>query len=234
MYVQQAILKERIKVWTTLLGILLLLSAPLWLSSCGKNSSTNGNMNSFGQLGAFNQFGQGGALNAGCALASGQIPLGIYGIYMDMATIRGGLINGSSNGQVVVGSAANTNGNYNLRGGGAYGSLGLNLLVQNGGFSSGGMMNSLGNVSGSGLLQMSSLALRDIQNWINWGSLQIPGLIYSPSNNFNFNNTNSQIASQLAVCGVGLNLSWYSNRLMGQVQVYFNGNSSQPYTMFIN
>jgi|GEM_PF-4835524 len=240
MYLQRVIIRERVKHWLTLFGLLALLSAPLWLSSCGKNSSTNQNnpfgANGFNQFGN-NQFAQNNFNQGGCAPASGPIPIALNGIFMDSQSIRGGLLNGQSIGSVVVAGSTSTS-SYNYRGGGTNGTIGLNILVQQGGYAQGGVQGGYGYVGGTGLIQLSSFTMREIQQWIMWGQLTIPGLIYQPNNTFfgpgGQNNGNlAQLASQIGVCGVGLNLTWFGGRLQGQVQIYFNGNNSTPYTMFV-
>jgi hypothetical protein len=140
----------------------------LSLSGCGRNDGTPAGLPVGG-------YANGVFATGGCIPIGGQIPFQAQGIQFDSANIRGGRAqSGQQIGNIIVGQGPVVGGPFSRSG--ANGTISMDLVpVQAGYQSPQGWSYYNGPVNGQGFVQISPLALQELQMLVATGRLQVPG-----------------------------------------------------------
>lgn len=212
------------------------LFAAIALAGCGKGSGS-------GSSSSYYQYPGGGIGGGGCVPISSQIPFAVQGAYFDWANIVAGQVpmSGANAGQVITGAGGMGGYGQQFMGQGSDGAIQMNLTPgayanmpyagypnqsmfgpQNGypysgsyaPYGYGGVSQGNNLVSGTGVLQLSSLVIQDILYKVQTGQIQI-GLA---------NNGYPIQPQQICVSAIAMNVGHYYNLVYGgQVYLYLNG-----------
>ncbi|MBC7690789.1 MAG: hypothetical protein H7222_03400 [Methylotenera sp.] len=203
------------------------------LSGCGKDS-TPAPVAPIGAYGANGQLIGGG----GCIPIQQQIPFQAQGIYFDSANIQGGRIpSGQQAGSIVVGGPV-VAGQYGRSG--ANGTIAMDIAMQGQGYQSqAGWSYYKGPVNGQGFVQISPLALQELQQMVATGYLQVPGATptsgYTPNPAYpqpgNPQPGYPQAGSNLCVSSIAINVGHSNQTIFGGVVYLYLNNSNVAYPM---